>query len=305
MELRQLQYFICLYEEGSVTRAARRLNIVQPALSMQIAKLEDELGQKLFVRLPKGMAPTEAGHEAYHLFTPVVRDLSDAQQELANRSGRIGGHVSVGVVTTVSNRVLARSLADFSGRYPDVRVSATGGFTLELIEAVRAAQMDFAIINRPRGRSDLPSIPLLDEELVLVSALETPLPVPSPVALPDAAHLKLVIPSKRHGLRAVMDQAAESIGLDLQPRIELDEINSIEDFVRQTDWFSILPSIAIHEGLANRSLRAHRIVSPRITRHLMCIYSPRRQLSAAARLLVEVIGRNLTAAAEAVDPQAA
>jgi len=70
MELRQLKYFTCLYEEGSVTRAAQRLNIVQPALSMQIAKLEEELGQTLFERSSKGMHPTEAGDQAYRLFMP-------------------------------------------------------------------------------------------------------------------------------------------------------------------------------------------------------------------------------------------
>ncbi len=63
MELRQIQYFICLFEEGTATRAAKRLNIVQPALSMQIAKLEDELGQQLFERSAQGMHPTPAGRQ--------------------------------------------------------------------------------------------------------------------------------------------------------------------------------------------------------------------------------------------------
>jgi LysR family nitrogen assimilation transcriptional regulator len=71
MELRQVQYFICLYEEGSVTRAARRLNIVQPALSMQIAKLEEAFGQQLFERTRQGMLPTAAAPQMYRLFLPV------------------------------------------------------------------------------------------------------------------------------------------------------------------------------------------------------------------------------------------
>ena len=68
MDLRQIQYFIALFEDGSVTRAAKRLNIVQPALSMQIAKLEDELHQQLFERNAHGMAPTAAGRLMYRLF---------------------------------------------------------------------------------------------------------------------------------------------------------------------------------------------------------------------------------------------
>ena len=72
VELRQMQYFLCLAEEKNVTRAARQLNIVQPALSMQIAKLEEELGRQLFVRGSKGMTPTEHATHMYALFLPVL-----------------------------------------------------------------------------------------------------------------------------------------------------------------------------------------------------------------------------------------
>ena len=82
MEFRQIQYFVCLYEEGAVTRAARRLNIVQPALSMQIAKLEEEVGHKLFVRTPQGMQPTSEGRRMYRLFLPVLSDFSRAREQV-------------------------------------------------------------------------------------------------------------------------------------------------------------------------------------------------------------------------------
>jgi LysR family transcriptional regulator, nitrogen assimilation regulatory protein len=75
MDLRQISYFVALFEEGSVTRAARRVNVVQPALSMQIAKLELELEQKLFERLPKKMEPTAATRMLYRLAQPILRDL--------------------------------------------------------------------------------------------------------------------------------------------------------------------------------------------------------------------------------------
>src|ERR1700757_3065173 len=68
MELKQIRYFIALFEEGTVTRAARQLNIAQPALSMQIAKLETEIRQKLFERGPHGMPPTEAARLMYRLY---------------------------------------------------------------------------------------------------------------------------------------------------------------------------------------------------------------------------------------------
>ena len=97
MDLRQLYSFACLYEERSVTRAALRLNIVQPALSMQIAKLEEEIGQKLFDRSSQGMIPTPAEHTMHRLFMPILRDFSHARQQMALKSTN-GFYLSQGLL---------------------------------------------------------------------------------------------------------------------------------------------------------------------------------------------------------------
>ena len=75
MDLKQMQYFLCLAQERNVTRAAQRLHIVQPALSMQIAKLEKSFGKRLFFRTPQGVSLTPAGEEFERLVTPIVRDV--------------------------------------------------------------------------------------------------------------------------------------------------------------------------------------------------------------------------------------
>lgn len=82
MEFKQLKYFACLYREGSLTKAAVCLETVQPNLSMQIAKLEKELGRQLFERSRWGMSPTPAGHEAYRLLIPVYEELVAARERL-------------------------------------------------------------------------------------------------------------------------------------------------------------------------------------------------------------------------------
>lgn len=109
MELRSLQYFVAMYEEGSVSRAARRLNIVQPAMSHQLANLEDELGHPLFQRTPKGLIPTNAEHEAYRLFLPILRSVEAARQELSASRNTAQGHVAVGVVASVAYDALSES----------------------------------------------------------------------------------------------------------------------------------------------------------------------------------------------------
>jgi len=79
LDLRQIQYFVCLHEERSVTRAARQLNVVQPALSMQINRLERRLGLTLFDRTARGMIPTAAGEAMYRLYVPILLDPEKRQ----------------------------------------------------------------------------------------------------------------------------------------------------------------------------------------------------------------------------------
>ena len=286
MELRQLQYFTVVYEEGSVTRASQRLNVVQPALSQQIAKLEEDLGRKLFLRTPKGMVPTEQGDEAYRLFSAVLRDLRAACQSLKDEDGLVRGTVTLGVVTSVANNVLVDTLLGFHRKYPDVHVRATGGYTDELNEMLRSGQLDLIVINVPTHARRPHMTDIICEDLALVGAADTPMPLPSPVEITSLDMLKLVIPSVRHGLRTIMDRAAATAGVTLEPQMEFDDLKPIEDFVTHSDFFTLLPPLAVSRALRSGQLKAYPI-TPNIPRRLVYITAPDRPLSRAAELLVD------------------
>ncbi|MGQ9367068.1 LysR family transcriptional regulator [Azospirillum sp. ST 5-10] len=299
MDLRQIQYFVCLFEEGNVTRAARRLNVVQPALSMQIAKLEAETGEKLFERSAQGMIPTTAGRTMYRLFLPILRDIAAAKQEMANLSGTVAGQLNVGLLASVTLSVLSRAVEAFVGRYPEVELSVTDGYTAIFVEQVTSGQLDIAVVNRPRRRLALTVEDILNEDMVLVSGTMAGPGIPDAVRLAELSRLKLVIPSKRHGLRTVLDQATESHGIDLVPGLEIDALIPIAELVARTDWVTVLPSIVVNEGLAAGTLRAHAI-DPPIVRTLAWIHHPRRPLSPAAVRFKETMNAHLLHAARSL-----
>ena len=293
MDLKQIQYFIALFEDGSVTRAAKRLNIVQPALSMQIAKLEDELHQQLFERGAHGMAPTAAGRLMYRLFLPIVRDLAHARQQLVQRDEVVTGHVGIGLIASVTESVLADSLSRFHARYPDVEVTVADGYSATFIDWVAGGQLDAAIINKPRARLSLDSRPLLDEEMVLATSAAHGPDLPHAIELAQLPELELVLPTKRHGLRGVLDSAAQHEDVLLAPRFEIDVLSTILKLVEQTRFATILPRIVVERAARHGTLRACPILAPRIVRHIVCVSHPRRPLSAAAEALIEIIGDEL------------
>lgn len=293
MDLRQIQYFIALFEDGSVTRAAKRLNIVQPALSMQIGRLEEELRQQLFERSPQGMTPTAAGRLMYRLFLPIMRDISHAREQLVQRAEMITGHVSIGVIASVTESVMSESLSRFATLYPQVEVTVADGYSATLIDGVSGGQLDAAIINKPRARLSLDTQHLLDEEMVLVTSARHGPELPATIELAKLPGLELVLPTKRHGLRGVLDTHAQHEDMLLSPRFEIDSLSTIVKFVESTRFATILPRIAVQRGVQDGSLRAHPILAPRIVRHITRISHPRRPLSNAAEALMGIIAEEI------------
>ena len=292
MDLRQISYFVAVFEEGSITRAARRVHVVQPALSMQIAKLERELGQRLFERLPKSMVPTAEGRTLYRLVQPILRDLAEARRHMKRLCGEISGRVTIGVLSSLAGSVVPAVLARFAEAYPQVEVSIADGYTSTFIDWVNAGALDLAIINKPPRRIGLVSHPLLDEEMVVVGARDTPLPVSVPISMRDLAQVELIL-SGRHGLRVELDRHLAAEDVAVAPRLELDSLPSIAEFVARTRWFTVLPRLAVGRELVDGSLKAYRIVKPRIARQLVVVHHPTQPMSVAAAKLIEILAEEL------------
>lgn len=288
MELRQLQYFLCLFEERSVTRAARRLSIVQPALSMQISKLEDELGQQLFVRSKQGMEPTPEGQRMYRLFLPILQELARARESMQARRGELTGQVRVGTIESIAHGLLLGSLLEFSPSHPKVNLTLVQGYSEDLMDAVATGELDAAIINKPRRSMALNCEVLRQEDLVLVAGMGHS-DLAEPCALRELCGLKLVLPTPRHGLRMFLDSFARAEQIDLTPVIEVDSMSTIIGLVRATELVTVLPRTSVRRQLARRTLRAYNLVSPSITRELVCVSHPRRPMSPAAAAFIAIL----------------
>lgn len=295
MDFRQIHYFISLYEEGTVTRAALRLNIVQPALSMQIGRLEDHIGQKLFERGKQGMVPTAAGRQMYRLFLPIMRDFSNAEAQMLSTEGAIRGHVNIGLIASITEGVLVDTLSEFSNKYPDVGVTVSDGYTSTLTDWVAAGRLDAAIVNKPRRPLALDVEHIVDEEMVLITGAGFAASLPRDLALRQVPSLglPLVLPSRGHGLRSNIDSFAESENIELTAKFEIDSLIAAINLVERTQMASIVPRIAVHRQLASGSLRAHPIVSPQLVRRVVSVSHPRRPLNPATKLFMSMLAANL------------
>ncbi|MFE1171665.1 LysR family transcriptional regulator [Streptomyces sp. NPDC058773] len=146
MELQQMRYVVAVAETGGFTRAAERCHVVQSALSHQIARLEKELGARLFDRTSRNVRLTTAGEA----FVPVARQALEAAEraraEVAAATGELRGRLAVGAISTVAAVDLARELGEFRRRFPQVRISLQTEMSDRLIEQVRQGVLDVAFV---------------------------------------------------------------------------------------------------------------------------------------------------------------
>jgi len=297
MEFRQVQYFVVLYEEGSVTRAARRLNIVQPALSMQIAKLEEEIGQQLFVRSPQGMEPTSEGRRMYRLFLPVLGDFSRAREQVMQTSAELGGLVRVGMIATVAQGVLVDALLEFSALHPKVELSLTDGFSETLADAVAVGTLDAAVINKPRRPLALNTKAIAEEDMLVIAGPKHA-PLPEVVPFADLAKLKLVLPTRQHGLRGIIESFSHAEDVALAPSVEIDSISAILKLVHESDFCTVLPQVAVRRQLEHAALRSSMVTAPRLARQIVCVTHPRRPPGPAAATFIATLARHVRGLSE-------
>ena len=169
MELRQLRYFVAIAEAGNFSRAAQRLHVSQPPLSMQIKSLEDELGVRLLARTNRGVSLTAAGAVFYEETRAVLDRLETARvQALRADRGDIG-MLSVGFVSIADYGILPPALKHFRASFPLVEVHLHELTTDAQIRELRATRLDLGLALAPVNEPDLAFERLLREELVLAA----------------------------------------------------------------------------------------------------------------------------------------
>ncbi|MDI6103738.1 LysR family transcriptional regulator [Actinoplanes sp. NEAU-A12] len=227
MELQQMRYVVAIAETNSFTRAAERCLVVQSALSHQVARLERELGTRLFERTSRQVRLTLAGQA----FLPVAQQCLDAAEraaaEVAAAIGEVRGRLAVGLIPTVAAVDIPQALHAFHKKYPQVRIGLRVGSSEQLIELVKAGTVDLAFLglpvtSRPEG---VDSRQLAHDRLVAVVAPDHPLATETEIDLARlAAEAFVDLPTGTAG-RTQSDLAFAAAGVHREVAFEVTTVD--------------------------------------------------------------------------------
>lgn len=251
MDLRQLRYFLAIVDEGAFSRAAQRLRVAQPALSLHVRRMEEALGVPLLTRSAAGAAPTEEGRLLAARARALLADFAAMQDELRSRGQAPSGTVRIGLPGTLSAILSVPLIAGLHARFPKIKLIVAEAMSGFVADWLREGEADLGLIYGEVRDARLTCEALLDEELYLLHPPGAA-PLPGPATPQALAALPLILPSASHGLRRQLEAAAPG----LHPRIEIDSYASIKRLVAGGFGCSVLPHQAIRDELAQGALGA-------------------------------------------------
>lgn len=296
MKLQHLKYFVAVFEEGSFSAGAQRVNATQSGLSMHVRQLEDRYQVQLLNRSSTGVSPTEAGKQFYRDAVRVMHAATEAETNLRTLSGTVTGHVMVGLMPTFTRSVLGPALIHFAKEFPNVKVTVREAYSGELSRQILAGELDFAVV--PAFDADVrlrASLMGADQEYLVVSS-EIEIGLDGPVHLAELPPLNLVLPSPDNARRRKIDQYLSTNGIETARLMELDSMFTTLDLVARSDWATILPGILCLPDLKGGPRRVVPIIGPRLSVDYLRIEPMSQPLSDAGQAFYSFLMDELVSA---------
>jgi DNA-binding transcriptional LysR family regulator len=285
MDLRQLKVFVEVVRQGSFTRAAEKLHIAQPAVSISIRKLEEELELTLLNRQEKRVTLTAEGESLLRHAERLLDNLAAAEIEMAELRDLSHGEVRIGIPPMMSSYYFPLIIRRFREVYPNLRLSVLGEGTASIQRMISKGEIDMGVITGRSLLDGLESQHFLREEIVACVPLDHPLAGRDSISLDEFMNEPLILFKEGYYMRELMDELMS--GVDRQPRV-----------VFETNLFSLVRSLIKQELGISTFLRmvvsgdeelAAVSFAPPLHLDLLIAWKKERNLSRANRAFIDFL----------------
>ena len=257
--LAQLRAFCHTLKEGSISKAAEKLSLAQPTVSLQIQALEKELGEILLERRGPRIAPTPAGLALYEIAVPLVQGMDTLPQALADRFGKLeSGELNIASGESTLLHLLPGYVRQFAEAYPGVHIrlhNVTGRSGLAML---RSDEADFAVGSLLEVPDDMLYKPLFNYEPMLICAFDHPLVQLKQVTLEDIAPYGLILPPQFLSTWRRVNEVFSKHKLDYNVRLEVGGWEVIKRYVEEGLGVSIVTSICLRQSYRLRAIPMKR-----------------------------------------------
>lgn len=265
MNLKQLEIFVTVAEQGSFSRAAEVLGTVQPALSRQVRALELDLREHLFQRNGRGVELTEAGQRLLIHSRNILQLVQEAHADFGEERQEPKGHIVVGMPPSMARKLTVPLISHFKIQLPKARLEIVEGFSSHMVEWLISGRVDLCLLYNPDSHLSLEITPLMQDRLCLVGRKGT-LPNRQTVSFSELPDYPLIIAQRGQIFRSLMEAQATLTGVKLDVAWEVSSVPVILDLLKSGHGYAVLAESALtsHQADSQVELEARRINQPKI-----------------------------------------
>jgi LysR family hydrogen peroxide-inducible transcriptional activator len=288
MEIHQLTYFVAVAETGSFTRAAEKCSVAQPSLSQQIMKLEQELGETLFDRLPRRTVLTEAGRLLLPRANSILAELQEIKQGIDADLEDGRGVLSVGFIPTIAPFVLPQVIKRFSQDFPLATLSVHEDLTEVLVQDILDGKMDVAITSLPIHNKAIMTEELLTEPLLAASSRGFDIVNRASLRVKELDDFPFIALSEIHCLGEQVQSFCYQEDLDVQIVCHTSQLSTVRNCVEMGLGVSLVPQALAASDTSDRVFyRALSDAAPQ--RKIAAAWHAERRQSFLAKRFIEMV----------------
>jgi DNA-binding transcriptional LysR family regulator len=272
IDVRRLRYFIAVCKHGGLSRAASVIGVAQPAMTRQIQLLERELGLKLITRNGRGAEPTQEGRFLFARSAEYLDGLDNLVCELKQRFSQVSGQAVLGICPTISPLFLDDLESYLAANSPDLSLTVIEAYSADLKSLINSDRLDLALIYKRGSTFGGEHGELFSERLMLVSGFQPDGPRRS-YTLSELEGLRLLLPSRIHELRSIIDTVCKRRGLLLRADLELDSLEAVKALLmtQPCHYFTILPAHSVQKEVESRQYSQYIIDDPDMLRTIAVV----------------------------------
>jgi len=279
ISFKQLTILESIIKNQSYTAASKALFMTQPAISMQVKKLEEQVGLPLFEREGKHVVPTQAGEELLFYAQNIRQQLEEAAEVMEELKGLKRGKLHLTMAST-ANYFAPQLIAAFKHKFPQADITLDVTNRSGLVEAVENNHTDMAIMGKPPTGHHLKGIPFIDNPLVVIAAPTHPLVHKQPIILADLADEPFIVRESASGTRIATERFFDQHGLDLIAGMEMNRSEAIKQAVMAELGLGIVSLHTIEMELALKRLVVLEVEDFPIMRQWHIVYREGKRFAA-------------------------
>ena len=299
MTLVQLEYIVALDTYRSFGVAAEKCFVTQPTMSMQVQKLEDELGVKLFDRSKQPITPTEIGIEILEQSRNILKESYKLKELISNQKSIVSGELRIGIIPTMAPYLMPKVISAFMVKYPDVQLVIWEYMTDQIIHELKNGLLDCGILSTPLEDKSLQESPLFYESFVAYLSKSSQLINKKNLHASDINLDELWLLNEGHCMRnQILNICKRKKSDDLKPfEYNTDSVETLKRMVEMNNGITLLPELSISDFSVKQLDRVRYFKSPEPTREISIVthrnYLKRKLILALEKEILDAIPKRM------------